>query len=339
MSLGTEQMKQIKIVNPIVPKWNELKNDFKEIVESKELTTGKWTERCEKKIAKIHGCKYVILTSSATQAFMLLCMAADSLYDIKKVKMQDFTWKSVKDIAQMIFRERLELEDFPSATVWSSIFPITNNNTLIIPTMSFGQIKSYEDYGMYKFKPLVIYDSTHCFGTKECNGRGLGEVISFSPAKIITAGEGGAIITNNVEIYNFCKKNRRYHGRIPEFCSCLLYHNINNYVNRKKLILNNLEWYSKYLSMGTVGNILWYHGEAYRRSKNKNTLLFIHTGLTEKIIKKIGRFMQIRQRYEPTNKDNKKCDYIYNHSLEFPILETENEVKNLCKKINRCFKK
>ena len=339
MPVGSKKtMKQIQIVNPILPKWKELENDFKEIVESKQLTTNKWTERCEKKIAKIHRCKYVLLTSSATQAFMLLCMAADSLYEIKKVKMQDFTWKSVKDIAQMLFKERLELKDLPTATVWSSIFPVTNDNTLIIPTMSFGKLHVYEDYSMYKFKPLVIYDSTHCFGNPKCNGRGLGEIISFSPSKIIIACEGGAVLTNNKEIYNFCKENRRYHGRIPELCANLLYHNINSYKNRRKLILNNLKWYKKYLPMQIKEKILWYFYGSRNSIPDNNTLSFMNRKLTKSIIRKIEKFMQIRQRYEPADINNKNCDFVYKHSLEFPVMETEQEVRKLCNKINRCLK-
>ena len=88
---------------------------------------------------------------------------------------------------------------------------ITENTSLIIPVHFAGQPcdmegikKVTEKHGVY-----IIEDAAHAIGSKYADGSKVGNckysdltIFSFHPIKTITSGEGGAITTNNKELYD-----------------------------------------------------------------------------------------------------------------------------------------
>jgi len=87
---------------------------------------------------------------------------------------------------------------------------ITVNTRLIIPVHFAGQPCEMQDiYRIAKEKDLfVIEDASHAIGSKYNNGSKVGNckysdltIFSFHPVKTITSGEGGAITTNNKDLY------------------------------------------------------------------------------------------------------------------------------------------
>jgi UDP-4-amino-4,6-dideoxy-L-N-acetyl-beta-L-altrosamine transaminase len=93
----------------------------------------------------------------------------------------------------------------------------------VIITDFAGQPANWEDlfYLKKKYKIDLINDNCHSLGSKYKNNIGYASkyadlsCLSFHPVKHITTGEGGAIITNNSEIYNKCK-SLRSHGIIKK---------------------------------------------------------------------------------------------------------------------------
>lgn len=313
--------KQIKIVNPCVPDWGELEKDFRRIVKSKNLTTDKWCEKVEKEICKIHKCKYVVLTGSATGAFLLVLISMK--YKFSDILMQDFTWKSMKNVVGEIAK----FVDIDKDT-WLADEP-KDKDCLFIPNMTFGNIKTYNHKN-------TIYDSTHCFGNEFCNGRGLGELISFSPAKIITGCEGGAFITNNKKLYQKVKELRRFHNRISEFNSCFLYHNIKNLLKEKE---KRVEQEELYLSeLGKLGFKTWKYDCSWKSLYiTPSCIVMTHHKMNNEKREKLSKLIKIKQRYKPTNKSNKNSKWIYDHMIMLPMVNDKIQDK-IIKEIKRIFK-
>lgn len=301
---------KIKLVNPSIVKWYKLRKHLKEILTSKELTTGKWTKKCEEEIKRIHDCKYCVLTGSGTAAFMLLLSATNEAYNHNRVLMQDFTWRSTKDIAK-IMNKNLELVDVDKDT-WLAEEP-KDKDCLFIPNMTFGNVKTYKH-------KKTLYDSAHCFGNAVCNGRGYGEILSFSPAKMSTAGEGGAIITNNKKIYLNAYKNRRYHGRISEMNACLLYYNM------KDIIKNRAKKVSAYMYYTT--NLPHGFKQQHPVHLTPNELVVMHKD-ANKMRKRLSSIVDIRQRYAPTNKKNTISQMLYDNGIVLPSEHIDEIIKIL----------
>jgi len=93
----------------------------------------------------------------------------------------------------------------------------------VIITDFAGQPANWEElyYLKKKYNVKLINDNCHSLGSKYKNNIGYASkyadlsCLSFHPVKHITTGEGGAIITNNREIYQKCK-SLRSHGIIKK---------------------------------------------------------------------------------------------------------------------------
>lgn len=322
----------IPIVNPEVPKWSVLEKDFKEIVNSKQLSTSKWTEKVEEEICRIHNCKFAVLTGSATGAFKIVLLAMKKIgYGFNSIKMQDFTWQSMKDIVEIYYNAEAKYSNIEYVDVnketWLAEEP--SEACLFIPNMTFGNCKTY------KHKE-TIYDSTHCFGNSFCNGRGYGEILSFSPAKIITGCEGGAFITNNKKLYEKVKELRRYHNRISEFNACFLFHNIKNLDEEitKREVFDQFYENNLFLSWDT-----WQIDKSYYDYEPQtNVIVYVHPKVNSKIREQLGKLFRIKQRYKNTDPSNKNSAWIYKHMIMFPLIEDAKKCDELIKKISRIMK-
>lgn len=59
-------------------------------------------------------------------------------------------------------------------------------------------------------KVLLIEDAAHAFGLQMIGEYSEGAIFSFYPTKAIPAGEGGALVTKNSELFEFAKRFRNY---------------------------------------------------------------------------------------------------------------------------------
>jgi len=312
----------MKLIYPSRPSWNQVEKGFKEIHTSNNLVTGEWTKKVEDKIKQIHGCKYCVLLSSATVGFMTLLKAVEKHYTIKDILMQDFTWESTKDIVSwmypLVHKEYCDVDMIE----WIAEEPDLKSDSLFIPNMTFGNTKTFK----HKF---TIYDSAHCLGNPVCNGRGLGEILSFSPAKVITGCEGGCVITNNRKIYKEVLNLRAKHGRLSELNACYLYYNLQNLtleLSRKSMIddyyLMNLN--QQYFS--------WTYGCPYFENI-PNEIVYINATMNEKKRKKLRKTFDIRMRYKPTSSTSINSQYIYDHQIVLPQVSGKQQ-KEVIKVLN-----
>lgn len=208
-----------------------------EVLRSEYLTQGPAVPSFEKAVADYTGAAYGVAVNSATSALHIACLALE-------VGNGDIVWTS-----PISFVASSNCALYCGASVdFVDIDPLTYNMSVdtlavkleiakkegklpkvVIPVHLSGQscdMRSIKVLGE-KYGFSIIEDASHAIG-----GKYLGEyvgnckysditVFSFHPVKIITTGEGGMALTNNLVLANKMAKFRS-HGitRVPEEMTC-----------------------------------------------------------------------------------------------------------------------
>lgn len=198
------------------------KDDIQAVVETLEsdlITCGPRVEALEKKLCEVTGAKYAVVVSNGTAALHLAAMAA-GIKEGDEVIVSSITFAASANCVLYC----------GGTPVFADIDPYTYNidpeeikklitpKTKAIVAVDFtGQaVKLNEIRAICEEHNLIlIEDAAHSLGTYY-DGKPVGSIadmttFSFHPVKTVTGGEGGAITTNDEEIY---KKLRmlRTHG-------------------------------------------------------------------------------------------------------------------------------
>lgn len=203
------------------------------VLRSDFLTQGPKSVEFEKKLSVYTGAKYVSAVNSATSGLYLACRALG-------LKKNDYAWTTPNtfvssanciincgakvdfvDIDKDSFNIDIDLleqklKKTPKKKIPKIVIPIH------LAGCPYDQKKLFYLSKKYKFK--IIEDASHAIGAKNNNYK-VGNckwsdfvIYSFHPVKIITTGEGGAVLTNNKDLSE--KVNiLRTHGitRNPQF--------------------------------------------------------------------------------------------------------------------------
>lgn len=198
------------------------KDDIQAVVETLEsdlITCGPRVEALEKKLCEVTGAKYAVVVSNGTAALHLAAMAA-GIKEGDEVIVSSITFAASANCVLYC----------GGTPVFADIDPYTYNidpkeikklitpKTKAIVAVDFtGQaVKLNEIRAICEENNLIlIEDAAHSLGTYY-DGKPVGSIadmttFSFHPVKTVTGGEGGAITTNDEELY---KKLRmlRTHG-------------------------------------------------------------------------------------------------------------------------------
>ena len=192
------------------------KEYVKKVMDSNWIGLGKMVAEFEEKFADYCGAKYCIGLNSATAAIHLSLISAKKF--VSKILTTPITFVSVNNCI-------LQVDSFPC---FCDVNPVTGNvnletirdnidfqcNTGIIFTHYAGNLIDKETIG-YARNMLgtdnVINDYSHCAGAKYNDQSIINtnyNVFSFHAVKNISSPDGGAIVTNNKEIYERLKKLR-----------------------------------------------------------------------------------------------------------------------------------
>ncbi len=191
------------------------------VLRSKELTQGRVSEQLQFDIQTLTLSKHAFVTSSATTALHITidCMDFPSNSEIL---VSDFSFPAS---GNSIFKSGhipkfvdINLETF-NVDVLALEKAITEKTKAIMPVYAFGA-PAYLDqiYQLAKkYQLKIIADGACALGAKY-QGFNLSDfadatIFSFHPRKIITSGEGGAVITNDDELAEKIK-TRRSHGSV-----------------------------------------------------------------------------------------------------------------------------
>ena len=275
-----------------------------------QLTNGIYVKHLENRIKEMYDVKYVIATSSCTQA-LLLCINWQQGFNMFQTP--SFTWKSILRIAHLISIGRVKYTDIDRNT-W---LPMENKNiSRSIYLHTFGNIGK-------SIAGNVIYDGSHCLGAK-FEDIGVATCISLAPTKMITSMEGGLILTNRKDLYESVRYTRDICCRMSEIHAIFGIQYL-NYLDKI------LDWKKKCFEL--YKNAIPGQFQKIPYNSSYNTIGFLNT---EKL--KIPDDIETRQYYVPLRKGLKNTDFVYENMVCLPsyynapigeIIDRIKEVNNL----------
>ena len=178
-------------------------------LQSDYLTCGPKTSELEKKLCEITGAKYAVAVSNGTAALHLAAMTA-GFGEGDEVIVSSITFAASSNCvlycgAKPVFADiNPETYNIDPASVRKLITPKTKG---VVAVDFTGQAVELDEIrAICKEHNLVlIEDAAHSIGTKY-NGEPVGSIadmttFSFHPVKTVTGGEGGAITTNDEQLY------------------------------------------------------------------------------------------------------------------------------------------
>lgn len=180
-----------------------------DVLKSDYLTCGPKIEEAEKKLCKITGAKYAVLIANGTAALHAACFAA-GIGPGDEVITTPITFAASANCALYCGGKPVFADINPDTY---NIDPdsiekhITEKTKAVVAVDFTGQAVEIDRIREIcdKHGLVFIEDAAHSLGTKY-NGKPVGSLadmteFSFHPVKTCTAGEGGAITTNDEELY------------------------------------------------------------------------------------------------------------------------------------------
>ena len=173
------------------------------------ITCGPYVAELEKKLCEVTGAKYAVAVSNGTAALHCACIAA-GLGEGDEVITSPITFAASANCAVYVGATPVFADIDPKTY---NIDPdsieahITDKTRAVVAVAYTGQSVEYDRILKIcdKHGLTLITDAAHAIGTKY-NGKPVGSIgdmtcFSFHPVKTVTSGEGGAITTNDPELY------------------------------------------------------------------------------------------------------------------------------------------
>lgn len=246
--LGGE--KTIRTCHPVLPRdISELQNEFNNVFKSSWVTNfAPYTEKLESRLREVLKVKHVLTVANASTG---LHMLLSTLRVNSEVIVPSYTFPStVNAVAHAHLKPRFV--DIEKSTCNLNLKDvqekITPNTSAILAVNAFGspcQIEELEALAK-RYQIKLFFDSAAAIGAKY-RSRPLGsfgdaEVFSLSGTKIVTAGEGGVITTNDDNLaeelkcksnygYSKCEQDCLYigfNGKMSEFSAIIALWSLHN---------------------------------------------------------------------------------------------------------------
>lgn len=184
-------------------------NAVDEVLRSDYLTCGPKTEEAQKALCEYTGAKYAVLLNSDTSALHCACIAA-GVAPGDEVITTPITFAASANCAlycgaRPIFADiDPETYEIDPKSIEEHITEHTKAVVAVDYTGAVVNIKAIREI-CDKHNLIFIEDAAHSIGSKY-DGKEVGTLadmtcFSFHPVKTITAGEGGAVLTDNEELY------------------------------------------------------------------------------------------------------------------------------------------
>jgi dTDP-4-amino-4,6-dideoxygalactose transaminase len=186
------------------------------ILASGVLTNGPYVRRLEQRTAEYLGVRHCVAVASCTAGLMLSLRASGLSGD---VVLPSFTfsasahavaWNGLRPVFADIRPDDLLLD--PGAVARSAGV----RTSAILATHTYGTPCDVEALGRLARDNGIrlFFDAAHAFGSRRgqamVGGFGDAEVFSLSPTKVLIAGEGGIIATNDDSLAERCRVGRDY---------------------------------------------------------------------------------------------------------------------------------
>ena len=190
-----------------------------ETLQSPALTCGPKITELEKKLCEVTGAKYAVVVSNGTAALHIAAMAA-GIGPGDEVIVSPITFAASANCVLYCGGTPVFADINPKTYNIDPVSiraKITDKTKAIVAVDFTGQAVELDEIRAIckEYNLILIEDAAHSIGTKY-NGQPVGSIadmttFSFHPVKTVTSGEGGAVTTNDEELY---RKLRLYptHG-------------------------------------------------------------------------------------------------------------------------------
>ncbi len=251
----------------------------RQVLESDFITQGPTVEKFEKKIAEYCGVKYAVAVNSGTSALHCAMFSA-GVEEHDEVIVPPITFAATAN-AVLYLKGKPVFADIDAKTLCldpkETEKKITSRTKAIAPVDFAGYPVDLAPFRRLaeKHKLALIEDAAHALGARrgslQAGAKADAAILSFHPVKLITTGEGGAIITNDEKIYKRCLLFRS-HGITKE---------------SEFLVENHGGWYYEMHALGFN----------YRLTDLQSALGISQLGRVEKFIKKRNAIADLYKRY------------------------------------------
>lgn len=191
---------------------------------SDRLTQGQEAERFERALCDHTDTTHAVAVNSGTSALHLACLAA-GVREGTEVILPTLTFSATINAVLMCGGTPVivDVNEHLNIDVEQVRENITDNTVAVIGVDFAGLPCDHQGliYALHEAKnpPALIIDAAHSFGA-EYNDRPVGvyadmTCFSFHPAKVITTGEGGAVVTNQPHLASKMRRLRS-HGQVRE---------------------------------------------------------------------------------------------------------------------------
>ncbi len=208
--------KFVPIVSPEGVRGDEFLVDVRKILASRRLTNGDYVRDFEAAAANYLGVPHCVAVSSCTSGLVL---AISALHLKGEVLLPSFTFHATAHAVAWNGLKPVFVDCEPSTfcidprAVEERLSPKT---AAILAVHIFGNpsnVFELEKIAGHAGVPLV-YDAAHGFGSKVGDRHigtfGVAEVFSFSPTKLVVAGEGGLVATQDASLAKALRAARNY---------------------------------------------------------------------------------------------------------------------------------
>lgn len=236
---------KLPITRPELPEYDRLEEDIRKILRSGMVTKGRYLSAFEEAMAEHLGVKHAIAVSSCTTGLMLTFRGLELTGE---VIVPSFTFMAtVSSLVWAQLRPVFADVGIRSANLDPDVVEkaITPQTSAIVVVHNFGnpaaidELKEIADRRNLK----LVFDSAHGLGALyrgvQLGPEGDANVFSLTPTKLVVAGEGGIVATNDDDLAEKIRIGREYgndgnyntvfpglNGRMAEFNALLGLHSL-----------------------------------------------------------------------------------------------------------------
>jgi dTDP-4-amino-4,6-dideoxygalactose transaminase len=207
---------RLPLVRPRVADPARVLGDLEKILRSGKLTNGRYVQELERRAAEYLGVGECVAVASCTAGLMLVLRVSGLTGDVV-VPSFTFTatahavaWNGLRVSFADIDPRTLTLSPADTARAASV------RTSAILATHVFGtpcDTEQLQEVARHNGTRL-FFDAAHAFGSRHrglpIGGFGDAEVFSLSPTKVLVAGEGGIVATNDEALAQACRIGRDY---------------------------------------------------------------------------------------------------------------------------------
>jgi dTDP-4-amino-4,6-dideoxygalactose transaminase len=235
---------RIPIIRPDIS-FEEVADDIAEVLKSGILTRGPKLASFERAMAEYLGVASAVATTSATTA-LHLSLVALGIGPGDEVLVSDFTFPASGNVIVQTGATPVLIDCLPGRfdlDPSDAIKKINSRTRVIMPVDPFGQPADLDAvHSLARDHDLAVVEDAACALGARRGGRLCGTwpgatCFSFHPRKVLTTGEGGMIVTNDINLAERLRLLRNHGGRTAVDGTLFVEHGFNYRMSEIQAVL------------------------------------------------------------------------------------------------------